>query len=160
MPERALATITHNDGYAGLVMAFRERAQQRRIAIAGDNVAAVSGLPNSYICKLLSVHPVRRIGAISLGPLLAVLGLKIILAEDKEAVAKFGPQLGVRNEACVHNGAVINFQFSRRHMQKLGQKGAKVRWKAERKRIQVKKKLSAMKRKAVMARWAKARAGS
>jgi hypothetical protein len=62
MPERALATITHNDGYAGLVTAFRERAQQRRIAITGDNVAAVSGLPRFLRGKTFggSSGPARR----------------------------------------------------------------------------------------------------
>ena len=47
-------------GYAGLVAAFRARAQQRHIAIAGSNVAAVSGLPSFYVAKLLSVHPAGR----------------------------------------------------------------------------------------------------
>jgi hypothetical protein len=152
MPERALATITHNDGYAGLVTAFRERAQQRRIAITGDNVAAVSGSPSFYVAKLLAVHPVRRVGMISLGPLLAVLGLKIILAEDKEAVAKFGPALGTRVEHCAHYNDVITVRLTRRHMQKLGQKGMKVRWAAVRRR-------KAIASRAAQARWTKARGG-
>jgi hypothetical protein len=147
--ERTIATVTHNDGYAGLITAFRERAQQRRIAITGENAAKVAGLPDYYIAKLLSVHPVRRVGMISLGPLLAVLGLKIILAEDKEAVAKFGPQLGSRNQNCAHDGVAIRLTFSRRHMQKIGLKGAKVRWAGARRR-------RAVARKGGKARWAKA----
>jgi hypothetical protein len=87
---------------------------------------------------------------ISLGPLLAVLGLKIILAEDEEAVAKFGPQLGTRNESCVHCNDVITVRLTRRHMQKLGQKGMKVRWQAVRRR-------KAIASRAAQARWAKAR---
>jgi hypothetical protein len=147
------AIVTHEAGYAGLVDAFRARAHQRRIAITSDNVAAVSGLPSFYVAKLLSAHPVRRVGMISLGPLLAVLSLKIILTEDKEALAKFGPQLGSRNESCAHDNAVIHFAFTRRHMQKLGQKGMKVRWRAARKRKRAAQK-------AARARWARSGATS
>lgn len=122
--------------YDGMIDAMRLRAQERKIAITSSEVAALANLPEYYVAKLLSVHPVRRIGMISLGPLLSVLGVKLLMVEDREmiekmdrvAVQKFGKPLKPRNESCVHNDAAITFKFSRRHMQKIGKNGAKVRW--------------------------------
>jgi hypothetical protein len=122
--------------YDGMIDAMRERAQERRIALTSPEAAALANLPEYYIAKLLSVHPVRRIGMISLGPLLSVLGVKLLMVEDPEMMArmdrlalqKFGKPLKSRNESCVHNGAAITFRFSRRHMQIIGQKGLTVRW--------------------------------
>jgi hypothetical protein len=92
---------------------------------------------------------------ISLGPLLGVLGIKLLVVQDDEAVERYSGKLNKRTENCVHNGAAIEFKFARRYMRKLGQKGAEARWEAHRKRIQMNKKISEMKRKAVMMRWAK-----
>jgi hypothetical protein len=152
LSERALATINFENGYAGLVEAFRERAQQRRIAITSPEVAAMANLPDYYVAKLLSVHPVRRIGAISLGPLLGVLGMKLVAVEDEKAVARFSSRLPTRNEACTHYNDVITVRLTRRHIQKLGQKGMKVRWQAARRR-------KAIASRAAQARWAKAAKG-
>jgi hypothetical protein len=66
--ERELAVVDFQNGYAGLIDAMRARAQERRIALSSADFAAVSGLPSYYCNKLLAANPVRRIGAISLGP--------------------------------------------------------------------------------------------
>jgi hypothetical protein len=152
MPERALATITYENGYQALVDSLRARAQELRVALSSENFAQVSGLPSFYAAKLLSPssHQVRRIGAISLGPLLGALSLKLIVMEDEKAFARFGPLLERRNECCVHYNDVITLKLTRRHMQKLGQKGMKVRWAAVRRR-------KAIASRAAQARWAKAR---
>ena len=68
--------------------------------MSSDAVAALAGLPAYYIPKLLQANPVRRVGIHSLGPLLAVLGLKIILTEDVEAVKTFGPRIPVKDKSC------------------------------------------------------------
>jgi hypothetical protein len=109
-------------------MAFRAAAERRKLAVSSPAVSAAAGLPDAYVCKLLSVHPTRRIGMISLGPLLGVLGVKLLVVEDQEAIARFGNKLTNRTEQCVRNDAAITFKFSRRHMQKIGKNGAKVRW--------------------------------
>ena len=48
--------------YDGMIHATRARAQERRIAITSPDVAEMANLPDFYIAKLLSVHPVRRVG--------------------------------------------------------------------------------------------------
>lgn len=97
------AEITFRTGYAGMIAAFRARAHERRIAIAGDSVAAVSGLPSAYIAKLLSPNnPVRRIGMISLAPLLGVLQAKLLLVPDPEAEKLYGSRIPQRQESFAH----------------------------------------------------------
>jgi hypothetical protein len=123
-----IAEINYANGYQALVDGMRAHAVTRKIAITSPHIAAMASLPDYYIAKLLSVHPIRRIGMISLGPLLGVLGIKLLMVEDPEAVARYSGKLANRNESCVHNGAAIEFRFSRRHMQKIGKNGAKSRW--------------------------------
>ncbi|MGB6288154.1 MAG: hypothetical protein WBG18_27640, partial [Xanthobacteraceae bacterium] len=64
MAERELAVVSFQNGYAGLIEAMRNRAAARRIAISSENFAQLCGLPSYYAVKLLSVNPVRRIGAL------------------------------------------------------------------------------------------------
>ena len=75
-----------------MIAAFRARANERRIAITSPDVAQTAGLAAYYIPKLLtpSKNPVRRIGMISLGPLLGVLGAKLVLLPDPEAEKLYG----------------------------------------------------------------------
>jgi hypothetical protein len=104
-PPAVIAEINYQNGYQALVDAMRARAQERKIAITSPHVAAMANLPE-FICKLLSVHPVRRIGMISLGPLLGVLGMKLIAVPDESAVARYSGKLEKRNESCVHTGTM------------------------------------------------------
>jgi hypothetical protein len=140
---RVLAEITD---YAQMVTAFRTRAQARHIAITNPAVAEVAGLPDHYIAKLLAVNPVKRIGMISLGPLLAVLGCRLVLVEDQAALAAYAHRIPVRNEAFAHGGATT-ITLSRQFMRKIGRLGAQKRWQAERQR-------SAAASRAAKIRWA------
>jgi ribosomal protein S14 len=119
-------------------------------ALAPSSAAEVSGLPSSYLAKLLSPSPkpARRFGAISLGPVLGTLGIKLIVTTDENAEKKFGSKLEKRQEKCAHYGGVIRQTFSRKHMREIGKKGAQVRWEAVRDR-------NAAARKAALARWRK-----
>jgi len=56
--------VTSFNDYAGMIDAMKLRAQERRIAITSPHVAAMANLPDYYVAKLLSVHPVRRVGMI------------------------------------------------------------------------------------------------
>jgi hypothetical protein len=94
------AEITYPNAYTRMISAFRDRAAQRHIAMSSAAVADVAGVANYYFPKLLQANPVRRVGIRSLGPLLAVLGLKMILVEDIEAVNRYGPRIPVSNESC------------------------------------------------------------
>jgi hypothetical protein len=150
--------ITFRTGYAGMIAAFRARAHERRIAIAGDSVAAVSGLPSAYIAKLLSPNnPVRRIGMISLAPLLGVLCAKLVLVPDPEAEKLYGARVPQRQESRVHNGVhgvTVEVRFSRKKFRQIQAKGRRARWDA-----MTPKQRSAWARKLNRIRWAKARAG-
>jgi hypothetical protein len=148
--------IAEFNDYPGFLDAMRLRAQQRQIAISGD-VNDIAMLPDAYLAKLLAPRPVRRIGAISLGPVLQVLGVKLVMVEDEKALRWIDARLGKSKQPFVHSGAITQ-TLSRRFMQKIGRNGAQLRWANHRKAIQVKKRISAMKRKAVMVRWHDARA--
>jgi hypothetical protein len=133
MSERALAEITYENGYQALVDSMRARAQELRVAISSENFAQVCGLPSHYAAKLLSPssNPMRRIGAISLGPLLGALALKLIVTQDEKALARFGPQLERRNESCVHygvRGVSTEIRFSHKKFRQIQAKGRRSRW--------------------------------
>jgi hypothetical protein len=69
--------------YHGLIEALRSRVNELKVAY--DTVDRVAGLPQRYTGKLLNPTNGRSLGAISLEPLLATLGLKILLVEDQQA---------------------------------------------------------------------------
>jgi hypothetical protein len=125
--------ITFRTGYAGMIEAFRARANERRIAITAAAVAATAGLPAYYIPKLLtpSKNPTRRIGMISLGPLLGVLGAKLVLVPDPEAEKLYGARIPQRQESCVHHGVrgvTTEIRFSHKKFRQIQAKGRRSRW--------------------------------
>jgi hypothetical protein len=105
-PGLAEFEISFRNGYAGMIEAFRARANERRMAITSPEVAQTAGLTSYYIPKLLtpSKNPVRRVGMISLGPLLGVLGAKLVLMPDPEAEKLYADKIPQRQESCVHTG--------------------------------------------------------
>ena len=129
MALQPLAEVTFENGYAGLIAAFRARSEQRRIAITGEEVAQVAGLANFYLAKILSPSskPAKRFGATSLGPILAVLGLKLLVVEDAEAVKTYGARIPPRHESFVH-AATMEIKFTRRKFRQIQAKGRKARW--------------------------------
>jgi hypothetical protein len=62
--------IAEFNTYAGLVDALRARAQERRISVGSEDFAAVSGLPARYASKILGSGKTKRLGTVSLGPIL------------------------------------------------------------------------------------------
>jgi hypothetical protein len=153
--ERELAVIDFENGYSGLVEAMRARANALRIATTGASAAQVSGLAQHYLAKILSPSPkpARRFGAISLGPILGTLQLKLVVTEDENAARRFGSQLEKRNEACVHSGT-MEIRFSHKKFRQIQAKGRRSRWDN-----MTAKQRSAWARKLNRARWAKARGG-
>jgi hypothetical protein len=124
---RVLAVVTD---YTSMLMAFRARAAERQIVISGEEVAEVSGLGVRRLTQMLSlqtlrnVRNVRRMGILSLGPLLGVLGIKMLVVEDPEALAKYGSRIPARAENHSHSTAV-QVIFSRRWLSKIGKIGGK-----------------------------------
>jgi hypothetical protein len=142
--------------YPGMLMAFRARAAERQIAISSDETHHVAGLSDRRITQLLSlrtlrnIQSVRRIGILSLGPLLGVLGVKLVMVEDVDAIKRHGERIKARNNNLVHGGVVQHTQ-SLKFLRKIGKKGGKARLKTMNA-----KRRSASARKAAFARWNKA----
>jgi hypothetical protein len=87
--DRHLA-IVHS--YSELIAALRARVVE--LGTTGETVDEVSGLPARYTAKLLALPvPVKALGPVSMGPLLGTLGLKLIVAEDAEALEKIRHRL-------------------------------------------------------------------
>jgi hypothetical protein len=147
-----LAEISCSNGYAGLLAAMQARAAERKIALGGAAAAQVSGLPVGYLQKILSPisksrKAVRRIGITSLGPVLGVLGIKLLVVEDLEALERFSARIPQRQEKSVRSGGV-HVHISRKFLSKIGTLGGS----RSRKNIG-KRKARAMARKAAAARW-------
>lgn len=81
-PGRIIATIyATGDAYDVLKAVFRARIVELGTCI--NSVDDVAMLPDGYTAKLLAKEPIRTIGRVSLGPLLQVLGLKLVVVEDR-----------------------------------------------------------------------------
>jgi hypothetical protein len=84
--------------YVGLRDAVRARVEQLNISRAClDNVA---GLPSGLAGKLLSQgesKDVKRFGLLSLGLVLQATGLKMLLVDDRDALAKVQPMFEERD---------------------------------------------------------------
>ncbi len=126
---RVLATVTD---YPSLLAAFRARATERQIAVSSEQVHHVAGLSDRRISQMLSLRTLQRgkskgrVGMISLGPLLGVLGVKLLMVEDADALRQFGSRLGKRNENLMRNSVSTWHMFrSRRDFQEMGRKGRK-----------------------------------
>jgi hypothetical protein len=98
--------------YAQLHAALRRPAEE--IGISRVEIDRLAGLADGHASKLLSPVPIKKLGHISLGPILSVLGLKIALIEDPEAVARTIRMAEPRQECHV------------------GDPARKFRWRAER----------------------------
>jgi hypothetical protein len=88
------------DDYPTLLIALRARAQELRIPLGHPAVAEVSGLPDRYLSKILGLATLKglkgkRLGMVSLGPTLAILGVRLLMVEDREAQRRIKGRLPV-----------------------------------------------------------------
>jgi hypothetical protein len=149
---KVLASIVD---YPSMLFAMRARAAERQIAISSDEAHNVAGLSDRRITQMLSlrtlrnIQSVRRVGIISLGPLLGVLGVKFLMVEDQAAVERFGKRLKVRNNNLCHGGVVHHAQ-SIKFLKTIGKKGGRARM-----HTMDAKRRSASARNAALARWRK-----
>lgn len=67
------------------------RARVAELGVTREALDEIAGLPRGYTGKILGHGQVKRVGPISLEPLLTALGLKLVAVDDEEAIARFGP---------------------------------------------------------------------
>jgi hypothetical protein len=89
-----VALPTDIRSYAELVAALRSRRDQ--LGVCHECIDEVSGLPNGYASKVFVQPPMRRLGQVSLGLMLAALGLKLSVTEDPEALDRVRRKLWKR----------------------------------------------------------------
>jgi hypothetical protein len=87
--------------YADLVRALRARKEQLDLSYV--TIEAVGGLTPGYASKLLSPRASKGFGEVSLALVLQVLGLKLLLVEDEEGLARIRPRLVKRYRAGVRH---------------------------------------------------------
>jgi hypothetical protein len=115
--------------YPGFLDAQRRRASELRITLSAEENAAISGLPARYLPKLIGVKPVKRIGPRSFGPILGLLGTKLVMVEDADALARlrmmderYGRTLKTHNGNLVRSDAV-HVTVTYRFLRKIGRMG-------------------------------------
>lgn len=108
LPSSARCELAVVHDYDGLRIALRARAEQ--LDISRLEIDRISGVANGYSSAVLSNTPRKRIGPANLGPLLAALGLKLVVVEDLDMMVKYTS----RAEKRVPNMAHLNNHNARR----------------------------------------------
>lgn len=145
---REIATVWD---YAGFLAACKARIHEQRIGLNSPGAAEITGLHKDHLAKIVSEKSGRFFTPLTLGPLLGLLGMKIVLVEDKDAMGRmsrrlekrtmFGRSLHLRGDS-VHfsvtkaqwaeiqkkGGENSRSGMSARNASKLGRKAANVRW--------------------------------
>jgi len=94
--ERPRVLAASISSYNELHAVLRARAEELKVTrLSLDHV---SGLQPGYVSKLLAPTKMRKLGPVSLGPLLAVMGVRLIAVED-ESAAVFLKRLEPRKNA-------------------------------------------------------------
>ena len=96
------------------------------LKISSDQNAAVAGLPSGYLQKVIGSRPVKKIGAKSFGPILGLLGVRLLMIVDAEACERYGKRLRTRTESLVRDKA-WHVVLTRKFLQKAGRKGGLAR---------------------------------
>lgn len=97
--DRIIATVRD---YDQLVAALRARVAE--FGVSAEVIDDTAGLPVRYTSKLLAPIPIKGIGRVSLGPMLGALGLKLIVVEDTEALARVQARLKRKADQYAHTG--------------------------------------------------------
>jgi hypothetical protein len=143
--------------YADLLNALRNRRDE--LQVSHTTIDDVSGLSSGYSSKVLCDPPIKGLGPVSLGPMLGVLGIKILLVEDYEMLLRVQKQFTKR----IVTGAAVTMMARMRangtqnvvtanFLRRIAGRGGDMRaYKLSR------RKQSAIARKAARARWHKPR---
>ena len=118
---RVIADVS---SYEALLGALRQRVTE--LQINGERFDEYAGLPRGYLSKLVGANPIRRLGAQSFQPVLAGLGLRLLVIVDNTATERLKKRLSPRNPSYVRGG-VTHLALTTRFMQKIGRLGAQAR---------------------------------
>jgi hypothetical protein len=115
-------TLGEFNDFAGLHLILRARAEA--LQLSRHSLDEIAGLPSGLAGKILSPHPKKRFGNISLPLLLAALGMKLVAEVDEQKTAALQARIrgSTRNESHVRND-VVHIEYSRRHFQRMGKRG-------------------------------------
>jgi hypothetical protein len=94
---RSLAVVS---SYGELILCLRQRAEA--LGVSNMTLDEAAGLTSGHAGKLLSSRPHRALGPISLGLMLEALGLRLVVVEDEEALARMRPRLHPRKRNGAH----------------------------------------------------------
>lgn len=147
---RQIAVVT---SYADLHAALRARADE--LDRPRSVIDACAGFEDGYASKLLAPVPIKGIGPQTLGPLLTVLGLKIVLVEDAEALGRFAKRARSRKRHDAGSPMLAGKKRKRRG-HRFGSEFAKVQ-RAKQLLTQSAQQRSRTARKASRARWKRAK---
>jgi hypothetical protein len=112
-----LTILAEVKDYEQLHAALRARVEQ--LDVSRETLDHLTGLQSGYCAKLLANTRLKRMGAQSLGPLLTVCGLRLLVVEDPDAMARFAPRLEKRDLRAVRV-PTLGKRKKRRHYPKLG----------------------------------------
>jgi hypothetical protein len=142
--EQPAPIVATFDSYAGMLQAIRARVNE--LQIHGERFDDYAGLPTGYLSKLVGARPIRRLGMVSLAPVLSGLGLKCQFIEDQAATERLKNHVAPRNGSYVRGTPSIVFTV--RFFQKIGRLGAQARIDNS-----TKQQRQEWARKAAIARW-------
>jgi hypothetical protein len=75
------------------------RARMRELDITLETLDHISGLAPHYSQRLIGLNPEKRFGAVSLTAIMGALGLRLVVEEDQEALARVRSRLVKRRLA-------------------------------------------------------------
>jgi hypothetical protein len=132
--ERVIAEFSD---YDGLLAALRTRVQQ--LQINGTRFDEFAGLPTGYLSKLIGAAPVRKLGMVSMGPVMNALGLRLRAVEDAAATERLKSRVKPNNTSFRRTVYTLHTLTDRKwaEIQKIGRQA---RW----------EKLSKQQRSAIM----------
>lgn len=128
------------------------RARAHSLNVSRESIDAVAGLQSGYAAKLLCDPPLKKLGMDSLGPMLGALGLKMIVVEDADAMARFTSRASKREFAVPVQSPAVHYRISLRTLKRNGRKGG-----MNSRKFVGKRKARQLARKAARARWHKPR---
>jgi hypothetical protein len=124
IPSTMPAVIAEITDYPSLVAALRRAREIRSVSFQTmDEIVTAS---DGYFSKVLAPNGSRRLTPLSLGWALGALGVKCLLVEDTEALARVEARLKPKL-ACMARDNAVTIIRSRKFFSKIGRKGALAR---------------------------------